>query len=227
MKNKFFIIVLIFYAYNAEAQFMTNLEKYKEDNRILGLPKEDEKRVVFMGNSITESWKSFSPDFFSRNPYVNRGISSETTTQMLIRFRSDVIALEPKAVVILAGINDIAENTGPISIPDIARNIFFMSQLAHENNIKVILCSVLPAIDFSWNPRLNPKDKVIALNKLIQKYAKENNHFYLDYFSALVDERKGLKKEYGEDEVHPNLKGYQVMEPLVQEAITKVLENKN
>ena len=202
---------------------MINLNKYKEENSSLGLPKQGENRIVFMGNSITEDWKSLSPNFFLDNNYVNRGIGGETSTQMLLRFRSDVINLKPSAVVILAGINDIAENQGPISIPDIARNIFFMSQLASENNIKVILCSVLPAYDFPWRPGLNPKDKVISLNDLIQKHAQEKSFEYVDYFSSMVDERKGLIKEYGNDEVHPNLEGYRVMESIIQKSINKVL----
>jgi len=205
------------------AQMMINLNKYKEENSSLGLPKQGENRIVFMGNSITEDWKSLSPNFFLDNNYVNRGIGGETSTQMLLRFRSDVINLKPSAVVILAGINDIAENQGPISIPDIARNIFFMSQLASENNIKVILCSVLPAYDFPWRPGLNPKDKVISLNDLIQKHAQEKSFEYVDYFSSMVDERNGLIKEYGNDEVHPNLEGYRVMESIIQKSINKVL----
>ena len=165
MKNVFFIYILtslVILSNYVNAQMMINLNKYKEENSSLGLPKQGENRIVFMGNSITEDWKSLSPNFFLDNNYVNRGIGGETSTQMLLRFRSDVINLKPSAVVILAGINDIAENQGPISIPDIARNIFFMSQLASENNIKVILCSLLPAYDFPWRPGLNPKDKVIS-----------------------------------------------------------------
>jgi len=226
MKNIFFIYILtslVVISNYVTAQALINLNMYKEENSNLGLPKEGENRVVFMGNSITSSWKSFNPDFFLENNYVNRGISGETSTQMLLRFRSDVINLQPTAVVILAGINDIAENQGPISIPDIARNIFFMSQLASENNIKVILCSVLPAYDFSWRPGLNPKDKVISLNKLIQNHVIVNSFEYVDYFSSMVDERNGLIKEYGNDEVHPNLEGYRVMESIVQKSINKVL----
>lgn len=226
MKNVFFIYILtslIILSNYVNAQMMINLNKYKEENSSLGLPKQGENRIVFMGNSITEDWKSLSPNFFLDNNYVNRGIGGETSTQMLLRFRSDVINLKPSAVVILAGINDIAENQGPISIPDIARNIFFMSQLAIENNIKVILCSVLPAYDFPWRPGLNPKDKVISLNDLIQKHAQEKSFEYVDYFSSMVDERKGLIKEYGNDEVHPNLEGYRVMESIIQKSINKVL----
>ena len=226
MKNIFFIYILtslVILSNYVNAQMTINLNKYKEENLSLGLPKQGENRIVFMGNSITEGWKSLSPNFFLDNNYVNRGIGGETSTQMLLRFRSDVINLKPSAVVILAGINDIAENQGPISIPDIARNIFFMSQLASENNIKVILCSVLPAYDFPWRPGLNPKDKVISLNDLIQKHAQENSFEYVDYFSSMVDERKGLIKEYGNDEVHPNLEGYRVMESIIQKSINKVL----
>lgn len=226
MKNIFFIYILtslVILSNYVTAQELINLNKYKEENLSLGLPKQGENRIVFMGNSITEGWKSLSPNFFLDNNYVNRGIGGETSTQMLLRFRSDVINLKPSAVVILAGINDIAENQGPISIPDIARNIFFMSQLASENNIKVILCSVLPAYDFPWRPGLNPKDKVISLNDLIQKHAQENSFEYVDYFSSMVDERKGLIKEYGNDEVHPNLEGYKVMESIIQKSINKVL----
>ena len=226
MKNVFFIYILtslVILSNYVNAQMMINLNKYKEENSSLGLPKQGENRIVFMGNSITEDWKSLSPNFFLDNNYVNRGIGGETSTQMLLRFRSDVINLKPSAVVILAGINDIAENQGPISIPDIARNIFFMSQLASENNIKVILCSLLPAYDFPWRPGLNPKDKVISLNDLIQKHAQEKSFEYVDYFSSMVDERKGLIKEYGNDEVHPNLEGYRVMESIIQKSINKVL----
>ena len=226
MKNVFFIYILtslVILSNHVNAQMMINLNKYKEENSSLGLPKQGENRIVFMGNSITEDWKSLSPNFFLDNNYVNRGIGGETSSQMLLRFRSDVINLKPSAVVILAGINDIAENQGPISIPDIARNIFFMSQLASENNIKVILCSVLPAYDFPWRPGLNPKDKVISLNDLIQKHAQEKSFEYVDYFSSMVDERKGLIKEYGNDEVHPNLEGYRVMESIIQKSINKVL----
>tara|TARA_X000001036_G_scaffold435155_1_gene475848 strand:+ start:866 stop:1552 length:687 start_codon:yes stop_codon:yes gene_type:complete len=226
MKNIFFIYILtslVILSNYVTAQELINLNKYKEENLSLGLPKQGENRIVFMGNSITEGWKSLSPNFFLDNNYVNRGIGGETSTQMLLRFRSDVINLKPTAVVILAGINDIAENQGPISIPDIARNIFFMSQLASENNIKVILCSVLPAYDFPWRPGLNPKDKVLSLNDLIQKHVQENSFEYVDYFSSMVDERKGLIKEYGNDEVHPNLEGYKVMESIIQKSINKVL----
>ena len=179
-----------------------------------------------MGDSITEFWSITDPEYFAGKPYINRGISGQTTPQMLIRFRADVIALKPAAVVVLAGINDIAGNTGPATLEMIANNIFSMAELAKANQIKVILCSVLPAYDFSWKPNQNPAEKVIALNEMIKNYAVANGIIYLDYFSAMVDERKGLPTLYSNDEVHPNKKGYQVMAPLAEKAIAKVLLQK-
>jgi lysophospholipase L1-like esterase len=179
-----------------------------------------------MGDSITEFWSITDSEYFAGKPYVNRGISGQTTPQMLIRFRADVIALKPAIVVILAGINDIAGNTGPATLDMIANNIFSMAELAKANNIKVILCSVLPAYDFSWKPNQNPAEKVVALNKMIKNYADANGILYLDYFSAMKDERNGLKTAYSEDGVHPNKLGYQVMAPLAEKAITEVLVKK-
>ncbi len=199
------------------------LSKYKEENLKLGLPKPDEKRVVFMGNSITEEWKRLDPDFFDENGYINRGISGQTTPQMLIRFRPDVVNLKPKIVVILAGANDIAGNTGPSTLEMIADNIKSMVEIAEANNIKVILCSVLPAFDYPWNPGLHPAQKITELNKWIKNYAATNNISYVDYFTAMADERNGLPKEYSEDGVHPNLTGYQIMKPLVEKAIKELL----
>jgi len=207
----------------ADAQDWANLERFRKQNDSLGLPKAGEKRVVFMGNSITEGWTKFCPSFFEGRPYINRGISGQTTPQMLLRFRADVIHLKPIAVVILAGINDIAGNTGPSTLEMIEDNIISMAQLAKANGIKVILCSVLPAYDFPWRPGLNPAEKVVALNKLIKNYADKNSILYVDYFSAMVDERNGLKAELGYDGVHPNEKGYKVMMPLVEEAIKKAM----
>ena len=140
-------------------------------------------RIVFMGNSITEGWSSLNPDFFITNPFVNRGISGQTTPQMLIRFKPDVVNLMPKAVVILAGINDIAGNTGPIEIDNIAENIFSMAEIAKANNIGVYICSVLPAKDFPWSPGLNPAEKVVKLNNILEEYSKNNNIKYIDYYS--------------------------------------------
>ena len=226
MKNIFYIYILtslVILSNHVNAQMMINLNKYKEENSSLGLPKQGENRIVFMGNSITEDWKSLSPNFFLDNNYVNRGIGGETSYQMLLRFRSDVINLKPSAVVILAGINDIAENQGPISIPDIARNIFFMSQLASENNIKVILCSVLPAYDYPWSQGKSPNIKIPKLNSMIKEYAKKSGVYYLDYFEALDNGNNGLIEVYSSDGVHLTLKGYQVMEPMIEKVLKNLL----
>lgn len=206
-----------------EAQDWANLSRYQEENETLGLPAKGEKRVVFMGNSITESWSEFSPGFFTENKYINRGISGQTTPQMLVRFRPDVVNLKPALVLILAGTNDIAGNTGPMTREMIEDNIYSMVELAKQNKIRVILCSVLPAADYPWKPGLNPAQKIAGLNQCLKKYAEKNRIFYLDYYSAMVDEKGGLKQEYTYDGVHPNEKGYDVMEKLVKEAIKKVL----
>lgn len=203
-----------------------NLNRYKEENEKLGPPKAGENRVVFMGNSITAGWINMRPEFFQKKGYVNRGIGGQTTPQMLIRFTQDVIDLEPKVVVILAGINDIAQNTGPTTHEAIMNNISGMALLAKAHGIKVILSSVLPAFDFPWRPGLEPAEKVIELNRMIKAFAQENDFFYLDYFSALKDSRNGMKKNYASDEVHPTKEGYQVMEPMVEKAIDAVLKKK-
>ncbi|RDI52483.1 SGNH/GDSL hydrolase family protein [Flavobacterium glaciei] len=209
-----------------QAQDWPNLNKYQKQNVQLKPLQSGENRIVFMGDSITEFWSVINPEYFAGKPYVNRGISGQTTPQMLVRFRADVIALKPAVVVILAGINDIAGNTGPATLDMIANNIFSMAELAKANHIKVILCSVLPAYDFSWKPNQNPADKVVALNEMIQNYAEANEILYLDYFSAMADERKGLPALYSNDEVHPNKTGYQVMAPLAEKAIIEVLAKK-
>lgn len=201
-----------------------NLARFHADNERLGNPEIGEKRIVFMGNSITEGWSKADPDFFALNRYVNRGISGQTTPQMLIRFRPDVIHLKPAAVVILAGINDIAGNTGPSSLEMIEDNLASMAELAGANSIRVVLCSVLPAYDFPWRPGLQPAEKVVRLNAWIDDYAQKNGYFYVDYFMPMADEKHALKTEYTYDGVHPNLAGYKVMEPLVEAAIAKALE---
>ena len=200
-----------------------HLKKFEKDNERLKKIN-DPNRVVFMGNSITEGWSNFDKDFFINNPFVNRGISGQTTPQMLIRFRPDVINLNPKSVVILAGINDIAGNTGPISLENTAENIISMAEIAKANNIKVYICSTLPAIDFPWSPGLEPGPKVIKLNTILKNYCIKNNITYVDYFSSMADDEGGLKvPEYtaANDLVHPNLAGYKVMEKIILSSLEK------
>jgi lysophospholipase L1-like esterase len=206
-----------------DAQDWANLNKYKLDNESVGLPAANESRIVFMGNSITEGWSEFCPEFFKGKPYINRGISGQTTPQMLIRFRQDVINLQPKIVIILAGTNDIAENTGPSTLEMVMDNLKSMSEIASENDIKVILASVLPAFDYPWNPGLNSNIKIPKLNEMIKNYCKVNSITYLDYFSGMTDGNNGLKPELTYDGVHPNEAGYKVMQPLVEDAISKAL----
>lgn len=226
--SRILIFVLIFMAVQtAQAQQnddWPNLKKYREANAKLSAPAANEQRVVFMGNSITEGWINLRPEFFNGRPYINRGIGGQTTPQMLIRFRADVVALKPKVVVLLCGINDIAGNTGPSTLEMIEDNIASMTEIALANNIKVVLSSVLPAYDFPWRPNMEPAPKVMALNKWIKAYAAQKKVVYLDYFSAMVDERNGMKSIYHTDEVHPNKAGYAVMELLVEQAIKKALK---
>lgn len=199
-----------------------NFKKYDAENKKVEAPLKKERRVVFMGNSIFEGWIRLRPDFFAGKPYYDRGISGQTTPQMLLRMYDDVLALQPEIMVLKAGINDIAENNAPYDPAHTLDNIKAMVQLARFNKIKVILCSVLPASDFKWRPGLAPGDKVIALNAAIKQFAGENNFFYLDLYSAVVDDNKGMRKEFASDGVHPTVEGYKAMEPLLEEAIRKV-----
>ena len=205
------------------AQDWANLNYYKNANTKLGLPSPGENRIVFMGNSITEAWKNFSPDLFEEKSYVNRGIGGQTTPQMLGRFKQDVIDLQPTVLIILAGTNDIAGNTGPITIKETSDNIKSMVTQAKEAGIEVILSSVLPVYDYPWSPGLDPADKIIELNEILKNHAQQNKIMYLDYFSSMVDDRKGLKSEYSDDGVHPNKEGYKIMTKLVNNAIVEVL----
>ena len=202
-----------------------NMHRYEADNEKIKSAS-NLKRVVFMGNSITEGWIRTDSEFFATNAYIDRGISGQTTPQMLIRFRQDVIDLKPAVVVILAGINDIAQNTGPMTPEQTFGNIVSMAELAKANDIRVVISSVLPAYDFPWHPGLAPAEKVVKLNDMLKAYARKNNVVYLDYFSAMADETKGLPASLSPDGVHPNLAGYKIMEPLVQKAITDALKKK-
>jgi lysophospholipase L1-like esterase len=202
------------------------LERYDGDNQKLGAPAIGERRVVFFGNSITENWIKTDSAFFKDKNYVNRGIGGQTTPQMLVRFREDVINLKPEVVIILAGINDIAENTGPSKIENVAGNIFSMAELAGVNHIKVILSSVLPAFAFPWHPGINPVPSIIKLNQMLKDYAQKNRLVYIDYYSATVNGDKGFKKELTIDGVHPNMAGYKIMEPLAEKSIKEALNQK-
>jgi lysophospholipase L1-like esterase len=220
LKSVFYVLFLtVCITVQTVAQDWSGLGRYREDNIKIGMPLPKEKRVVFMGNSITDSWSEVYPDFFYEKPYINRGISGQTTQQMLIRFRADVINLKPYIVVILAGTNDIAGNAGPSTLEMIEDNIISMVQLAKANKIKVVLCSVLPVLDYPWKPGLEPANKVIALNKLLKEVAHKENVIYVDIYTEMVNEQKGMKEEYSEDGVHPNIVGYKVMGPLVEKAI--------
>jgi len=212
-------LFIIFSSTFAIGQDWPNLERFAADNAKLDSMGFDENRVVFMGNSITEGWLHDSLDFFDNKKYINRGIGGQTTPQMLCRLRADVIELKPEVVVILAGINDIAGNTGPMTIDQILGNLYSMAELAHAHKIKVVLSSVLPAADFPWRPGLEPALKVVKLNEALKAYANKNGFIYLDYFMAMVDKNNGLQAALTYDGVHPNLAGYKVMEPLVEEAI--------
>lgn len=222
MKNmrKWFVLAMctlatssLFSQQNDWAQF----GRYAEANKSVETP----TRVVFMGNSITDGWWNTDSLFFKNNRYIGRGIGGQTTAQMLVRFRADVIDLQPKAVVILAGTNDIAQNNGYIAPENILGNIISMAELAKANNIDVVLCSILPAYEYGWRKGLEPADKIIALNKMIKEYADRHNLTYVDYHSALKDARNGLPEKYSKDGVHPTMDGYKIMERLISEALEK------
>jgi len=229
MKNNLIVILLLisfqtFSQSEKENKDWANLNRFKMENAALPSPPKNEKRVVFMGNSITEGWQYIDTNFFKNKQFVNRGISGQTTPQMLLRFRQDVVRIKPYAVVILAGINDIAQNNGYISVEDIFGNIQSMAELAEASGIKVILSSVVPANIIPWNEEIEPADLVIQLNTMLEKYCKANNYTYVDYYSKMVDGKKGLDRKYSDDGVHPNLAGYKVMETQLQGALVKVLK---
>lgn len=200
-----------------------DLRRYADDNARLGLPAPGEQRVVFMGNSITELWLTLDSSFFAGHPWVNRGISGQTTPQMLVRFRQDVIDLHPSVVVILGGVNDLAENTGPTTVDAIFGNIVSMAELARANGITVIVSSVLPAAGFRWRHGLEPAPRIVALNARLRAYAADHQLVYVNYHAAMDDGHGGLRSDLTEDGVHPNLAGYRVMEPLAASAIAAAL----
>ena len=207
----------------AENSDWANLGYYEKRNRELGLPDENEKRIVFMGDSITEEWGNLYPEFFSGNYYINRGIGGQTTPQMLIRFKPDAIDLKPYAIIILAGTNDIAGNTGPSTVKMITDNIFSMAELAIAYEIKVVLASILPVYQYPWvDDVLDPLSVIDSINSKIKEYVENKGLVYLDYYSSMVDDRKGLKLDFTGDGVHPNEAGYKVMSAIADEIISQV-----
>ena len=210
----------------AQKYEFAQFNRYAEANKALAKPAKGEKRVVFLGNSITDNWARMHPEFFKEHGYIGRGISGQTSFQFLLRFREDVINLHPKIVVINYGTNDIAENTGPYNEDLTFGNVVSMVQLAQANHIKVILTSCLPARSFGWRPSItDAMPKIMRLNERVRSWAKKKQITYVDYFSAMVDENKsGMKQELTPETVHPNLKGYAVMESLIVPAIAKELK---
>ncbi len=219
--NKFFLIYLIF---NLICIDMNSSDLKHEINY------SKENKIIFFGNSITQSWSDYT-NFFVNNGYLNKGISGQTTDQMLLRFKKDVVDEKAYCVVILAGINDLAENNGPISLEDIFENIKSMVKIANENGIKVILSSILPAYEFLWNPGIYPSNDIIFLNKNLMNFCKSGNATYVNYHTSMKDKRDGLKDEYtywrddfnGYDGVHPNKKGYLKMEKIISKTLKKIL----
>ncbi|MDB5088187.1 MAG: axeA1 3 [Mucilaginibacter sp.] len=209
-----------------QPQDWPGIRRYADQNSKTPPPANGEKRVIYMGDSITDFWINNDSTFFKSNSYINRGISGQTTGQMLLRFREDVISLKPKVVVILAGINDIAQNNGPTKPEDTFGNIVSMAELARANHVKVVISSILPANRLPWRPSIIPTEKVISLNQMLKAYAVKNNIVYLDYYSAMVDNEKGLPANLAKDGVHPTLEGYKMMEPLAQKAIEKAMKGR-
>lgn len=200
--------------------------RYRDANAKVPPAARNENRVVFFGDSITDGWKL--DEYFPNKPYINRGISGQTTSQMLIRMRPDVIALAPKAVVLLAGTNDIAGNTGPMTIDMITDNYASIAELAKINRIKMIFASVLPIHDYGRTraSERRPPELILKLNEWLKSYCKANGHIYLDYFSQMVDENGMLKAELANDGLHPNAEGYKLMAPLAEAAIRQALKRK-
>ncbi len=220
----FLAMCLTLPAVGDQSQDWANLGRYSSENSKLSPPAPGENRVVFMGDSITDAWGRSYGKFFPGKPYVNRGISGQTTPQMLIRFRPDVIDLKPKVVLILAGTNDIAGNTGPMTLEQTEGNLASMAQLAQANGIRLVLASVTPVCDcFTSQTVRRPPGKILELNRWIKEYCQRNGAVYLDYYSAMADEQGFLRKALTHDGLHPNAAGYEVMGPLAEQAIKEAL----
>lgn len=198
------------------------LEQYRDENHRLPAPSAARPRVIFLGDSLTQSWELAGLGL-DEVELLNRGISGQTTPQMLVRFRQDVVDLKPAVVHILAGTNDLAGNTGPTTLKDIENNLSSMVEIAEANHIRIVLASVLPALDFPWRPGLQPAPRIVALNNWIRAYARRRKLVYADYYSALVDSQGGFKSELADDGVHPNRAGYAVMSPIAHESIRRTL----
>jgi lysophospholipase L1-like esterase len=212
----------------APVKEFANIARYHAENAQLAPPAPGENRVVFMGDSITDGWGRKYGTFFPGKPYVNRGISGQTTPQMLIRFRPDVVALKPKVVVILAGTNDIAGNTGPSTLEMIEDNLTSMAELAKVNGIKVVFSSVMPVCDYIKTQTVRrPPEQIIALNAWMKDYAAKNGLVYLDYYTAMLDDKQALKQELTYDGLHPNEAGYNLVGPLAEKAIATALANRD
>lgn len=229
MKNKLFLLVFIFSlltvqktsVYAQVQRDWAGFRVYAADNDLLD-SLQVKVQVVFYGNSITQIWNEIRPQFFKDNGFIGRGIGGQTSSELLVRMRQDVIDLHPHTVVILCGTNDIAQNNGPITLKHTMGNIISMCELAKANNIRPILCSLLPARSFYWNTSIKDAPQQIQmLNALIASYAREQQILYVDYYSAMVDRDGGLKKDLSDDEVHPNDTGYQIMEPIILKALGK------
>ncbi|MGA2421403.1 MAG: SGNH/GDSL hydrolase family protein [Candidatus Acidiferrum sp.] len=205
------------------------LGRYREADAALGAPAAGENRVVFLGDSITDYWKL--PNYFPGKPYINRGIDGQTTPEMLVRLRQDVIELHPKVLVVLAGTNDIAGVTGRTLNEDIEANYASMAELARAHHIRVVFASVLPVHKYTHDAEesfaLRPRERILGLNKWLKEYCDMNGFVYLDYFSALVDERGMLKRELADDGLHPTDAGYKIMAGLAEKAIQKALTEKH
>jgi lysophospholipase L1-like esterase len=197
------------------------LNRYRDDNATL--PPSEKGRVIFYGDSITDAWgrRPNTGTFFPGKPYVNRGISGQTTPQMLIRFRQDVVALHPEVVVILAGTNDVAGNTGPSTLAMTEDNFASMTEMAQANHIRVVIASILPAADYPWKKGMEPAPKIRQLNAWLKDFCTQHKATYLDYWSALADESGGMKPGLSFDGVHPNAQGYAIMAPLAETALQK------
>ena len=199
------------------------LERYREANAALAAPAAGEKRVVFYGDSITDAWAQHPDWFFPGRPYVGRGISGQTTPQMLVRVQQDVVHLQPAVAVILAGTNDIAGNTGPSSPEMIEDNFESMIAIARANGIRVVVSSILPADHFAWRPGVQPAEQIRAMNRRLKAMCVREGLVYLDYYTAMVNAQGGLDPDLAKDGVHPTAKGYAVMSPLAEKAIAEAL----